>query len=170
MISGKSLALITSLSVVQIAITAVLLYKLPSQDEFMYLPIDRTLENTAAANGQQPAVVALKLPDSDMLRASVSQILKEELGRYLAKAGGTLSANVAPAQREDFAGDADAFRQAQLVIDQALSRGTWGDQDSAALMQQAGRLNSKQRIELMEKLYGALNRQEIKSTGMVPAL
>lgn len=172
MINGKPLVFfVASLSLVQIALTAFLLYKLPNEEEIMYLPIDRTLENAAAATGQQPAsVVALKLPDSDMLRASIEQILKDELGRYLANVGGATNVSAAPAQREDAPGNADAFRQAQAVVDQAVARGTWGDQDSTALMQQAGHLNSKQRTELMEKLYGALNRQELKSTGMVPAL
>lgn len=135
-----------------------------SEPETIFIPTGTGATTAADTAGQSIPVTAIKLPDTDSLRASVRSVLQEELRTYVRQASGGVSAQEAEAARiaQDPKGNAEALMQSNAVIDQAVSRRTWTMEDSAALLPNVAKLSESQRIELAQKFHGALNRQELK--------
>ncbi len=63
-----------------------------------------------------------------------------------------------------------AARRSNEIVDQALASGVWTDADSSALLQVAPRLSERQREGLLNKIFGAINNQELKPVGSLPSL
>jgi hypothetical protein len=125
-----------------------------------------------SANG---AVTAL--PDSDLLRAAVREIVREELRDFIREArshertpGSANAAKAADQPAVDPKRNAEAVTQAGQIVDLALARKTWTMDDNMALIPHVARLTPEQRTALTEKLLGAINRQELKPVGAMPPL
>lgn len=140
-----------------------------SEPETIFIPA-ATGATTPDTTGQSIPITAIKLPDTDSLRASVRSVLQEELRAYVRQVSGGVSAQEAEAARiaQDQKGNVEAFMQSNTVIDQAVSRRTWTMEDSAALLPNIAKLSESQRLELTQKFHGALNRQELKLMGPPP--
>lgn len=140
-----------------------------SEPETIFIPAT-TGAAISDTTGQSIPITAIKLPDTDSLRASVRSVLQEELRAYVRQVSGGVSAQEAEAARiaQDPKGNVEAFMQSNTVIDQAVSRRTWTMEDSAALLPNIAKLSESQRLELTQKFHGALNRQELKLMGPPP--
>lgn len=122
------------------------------------------------------AIAAMKPPDEQLLRESIRTILKDELQTYLhqtreekprlAASGG--GATVRPRPRIE--ASPQVAQQAHAIVDRALAAGVWTDTDNNALLKLAPQLSEAQRVELLEKIFGAINRQQLKATGSLPSL
>jgi hypothetical protein len=55
-----------------------------------------------------------------------------------------------------------AGKESTTIVSTAISKGVWTKADSQAMMQHLGSLSQEQTIALMEQLYSAINRQEMK--------
>jgi len=114
------------------------------------------------------------LPDSDLLRAAVREVVREELRDFIREARGHErapgSANAADQKVFDPKLNAEALTQAGRIVDQALARKAWTTEDNTMLLPHVGGLTPSQRIALTEKLLGAINRQEVKPMDILPPL
>ncbi|HEC19972.1 MAG TPA: hypothetical protein ENI97_11595 [Gammaproteobacteria bacterium] len=63
-----------------------------------------------------------------------------------------------------------ANKQAVSVIEEALSTGTWTKENNLALLKNSENISPEVRRSLIEKLYGAINRQELEIHGEFPTL
>lgn len=134
------------------------------------------------------AIAAMKPPDEQLIRESIRNILKDELQTYVAqlqreqqslsklqtrqeKQPRTVivtSADIAPPQRPP--ANPEIAQQSMAIVDRALAVGVWTDTDNNALLKLAPQLSEPQRIALLEKIFGAINRQQLKAVGSLPSL
>ena len=128
----------------------------------------------APSSGGSVNGVVTGLPDSDLLRAAVREVVREELRDFIREARGYErapgSANAADQTAIDPKLNAEALTQAGRIVDQALARKTWTMEDNTMLIRHVGGLTPAQRIALTEKLLGAINRQEVKPMDILPPL
>ena len=61
-----------------------------------------------------------------------------------------------------------ALSRSSSLIDQAISAGRWTEQHTQELLPQLSSLSENQRIKLLEKFHGAVNRQEIELEDVPP--
>ena len=127
------------------------------------------------------AIAAMKPPDEQLIRESMRTILREELQAYVeqqqklpahpGKARPTTAdAAEAGSPRSRTPVNPQVTRQAMAIVDRALGTGVWTDADNNALLKLAPQLSEAQRVELLEKIFGAMNRQQLKATGSLPSL
>lgn len=77
-----------------------------------------------------------------------------------------LSGNTTPVTvGTDQASNLEAFRRSNETVERALSAGLWSTQDSRTLRQHMANMSDAERIELLEKISGAVNRQQLKLEG-----
>lgn len=76
-----------------------------------------------------------------------------------------LSGNTPPVTVGTEVSNPEAFRQSNETVERALSAGLWSQQDSRTLRQHMANISDAERIELLEKIYGAVNRQQLKLEG-----
>ncbi len=134
------------------------------------------------------AIAAMKPPDEQLIRESIRNILKDELQTYVAqlqreqqslsklqtrqeKQPRTVivtSADLAAPQRPP--ANPQVAEQAMAIVDRALAIGVWTDADNNALLKLSPQLSEPQRIALLEKIFGAINRQQLKAVGSLPSL
>lgn len=62
---------------------------------------------------------------------------------------------------------ADATRG---IVDRALAAGIWTDIDNAEILKYAPRLTEAQRVEILDRIFGAINSQQLKTAGSLPSL
>jgi hypothetical protein len=130
-------------------------------------------------------VGATRFPDEELLRESVRAVIKQELDAYLAgreqsqdravaAAGASKRPAASPArtaaQRPDRPRDPQAVEASRAIVDRALAAGIWTDADSSALLAYKFQLNEAERVELLEKIFGAINSQRLKPVGSLPSL
>lgn len=165
---AKSNYLLFAILVIQIVGFGVLWSK-NSEPETIFIPAGTAGAPTSTV-GQSVPIAAIKLPDTDSLRVSVRSVLQDELRAFVQQASGGITVREAEAARiaQDPKGNAEAFAQSNTVIDQALSRRSWSNEDTAALLPNVAKLSEAQRIELTQKFHGALNRQELRLMGPPP--
>lgn len=60
--------------------------------------------------------------------------------------------------------------ESHAIVDRALAAGVWTDNDNNALLKLSPQMSEAQRVELLEKLFGAINRQQLKAVGALPSL
>jgi hypothetical protein len=129
-------------------------------------------------------VGATRFPDEELLRESVRAVIKQELDAYLAEreqardqalaeAGGPKRPAASPARAAARAArprDPQALDASRAIVDQALAAGIWTDADSSALLAYKFKLTEPERVELLEKIFGAINSQRLKPVGSLPSL
>ncbi len=128
----------------------------------------------------ESTIAAMKPPDEQLLRESIQAILKDEIQTYLRQVGEekprSATANaataVAPALRPRPRVDANprVALESHALVDRALAAGVWTDNDNNSLLKLSPRMSETQRVELLEKLFGAINRQQLKALGALPSL
>ncbi len=171
--SGQYKLLLVTIILVQIAGFAVLWMKIPQP----VTPV-KTAAVTPAIPSVDPSSIAFatKIPQEQILRDSIDSVLKQELAPYLAQAA---AAHAGAAQQLQHgvsdrhpasAASARAEQRSNAVVDRALASGVWTDADSGALLRAAPQLSETQREALLEKIFGAINRQELKPVGSLPSL
>ena len=130
---------------------------------------------------QVTTLAAMKPPDEQLIRESIRTILREELQSYVeqqqklpARPGNarpsTTETEAAPGPRPRAPASPQVTQQAMSIVDRALGTGVWTDADNNALLKLAPQLSEAQRVELLEKIFGAMNRQQLKATGSLPSL
>ena len=121
----------------------------------------------------KPVIAAINLPDTDKFREAVQTVLKQELQAYLQKMldrPDRGSKEPSEHAAENSAENLQAVQQANEIIDVALAKKAWTEQDNLKLLRYSFKLTSAQRAQLAQKVYGAINRRELRLTGNVPAL
>ncbi len=171
--SGRYKLLLVVIIVLQIAGFTVLWLRIPS----------RPPGSVASVPGLPPANAdssefTAKLPQDRILREAVASVLRQELAPYLAKLGkasragdlpgGTASTGALPTP--DSAARELAAHRSRAVVDRALASGVWTDADSSALLRVAPMLSERQRESLLNKIFGAINNQQLKPVGSLPSL
>jgi hypothetical protein len=123
---------------------------------------------------------AVQLEDEDLLRESIRNVVRQELDAFRAELkpeittagspGGALLEAPKPAAPRLPAGNRAAVATARTVVDRALAAGVWTDADNAEILRQAPRLTEAQRTELLDRIFGAINQQQLKAIGSLPSL
>lgn len=171
--SGQFKILLIAVILVQITGFAVLWMKIPQPGGPMVKAADKV-----APPAVDPSSVkfAAEIPQEEVLRQAVDSVLKQELAPYVAQLSGEKSGlpqdagQAAGYPRRPSAASIQAAQQSNSVVDQAIASGVWTNDDSAALLRAEPRLSEAQRVELLEKIFGAINRQELKPVGSLPSL
>ncbi len=134
------------------------------------------------------AIAAMKPPDEQLIRESIRNILKDELQTYVEqlqqqqqqllklqsrqeKPRSTVTgAEAAIAPRPRPPANPQVAQETMAIVDHALAVGVWTDADNNALLKLSPQLSEAQRVELLEKIFGAINRQQLKAVGSLPSL
>ena len=155
---------------------------------FLWMKISEPPVATAPIFDPATAIAAMKPPDEQLIRESIRNILKDELQTYVeqlqqqqqqlqklqtrqekprvAASGGdnTVAARTRPPASPQVA------QETMAIVDRALASGVWTDADNNALLKLTPQLSEAQRVELLEKIFGAINRQQLKAVGSLPSL
>jgi len=156
----RTQALLATMIGVQIAGFALLWWK-PADER---LPIALTAPPIDPASIQ----VAVKPSDEAALRSAVREVLRQEM-RAQGPAPGHASTAASVAEARPASAPA-AIQQSNQIVDRALAAGVWTDADNQALLRVAPQLSQGDRIALVDKLFGAINRQQLKPAGALPSL
>ncbi len=170
--SGQYKILLTGIILVQIVGFVVLWMRIPSAPP-----------RSAIAVAAMPRIAsgsvrfAARIPQDQVLRQAITSVLKQQLAPYLAQLAAarrerlqeTRSA-VSAAPPLGSPASMRANRQSNEIVDRALASGVWTDADSSALLQVAPQLSETQREGLLNKIFGAINDQELKPVGSLPSL
>ncbi len=157
---------------------------------FLWMKISEVAPNTAGPQSvidPATAIAAMKPPDEQLIRESIRTILKDELQTYVAQLqqeqqslsklqarqgkqprAAATSVDDAPPQRPP--ASPQVAQQTMAIVDRALAVGVWTDADNNALLKLSPQLSEPQRIALLEKIFGAINRQQLKAVGSLPSL
>jgi len=171
--SGQHKLLLVGIILVQIVGFAVLWMKIPQPG-----PPVKVIAGKSTFSVVDPDSVAFatKIPDEEVLRQAIDSVLKQELAPYLAQTAAARTGRVQEASRatggaaRSSVASAQASAQSNEVVDRALASGVWTNDDSSALLQVAPQLSEAQRVALLEKIFGAINRQQLKPIGSLPSL
>ncbi len=119
---------------------------------------------------------AVRIPQDQMLQQAIQSVLKQELAPYLSQlaararmrraVAGAPGVGVAPANPAS----RRAMQQSDSIVDRALASGVWTNADSAALLRVAPDLSESQREKLLDRIFGAINTQQMKPAGSLPSL
>jgi hypothetical protein len=122
----------------------------------------------AAAKPATPLVVGVPSqpggcsgPSADELRS----IVQQELAKVAAKASDDAERDVV---RPDPVENADAFRNAERIVRDALAAHVWGEQDATQLRHLRHQLTNEQIRSLDAQLFPAINRQELRVDAVPP--
>lgn len=140
-----------------------------------------------------PAIAAVSAPDSEKLSKVIREVLESELGKVINSSNNqNLVANLQtqsgdsknylsstqirgkteePLSSEQIEQREHAMSQSTTIIDEAILSGSWDASNNEKIIPYVNNLSSEQRIELLEKFYGALNSQSLTlKGGMLPPL
>jgi hypothetical protein len=161
--------------IVQVAGFALLWNEITAQRQDIYLP---TLNSqTATVRDRTNSVAAVtRLPSEVVLHDTIQSTLKQELGPYmrqLAAATETMqkvSMPEPPGVMENSPENTQAFNRITNIVSTALARGKWLNSDNLAALPYASGLTESQKTKILEKVMGAINRQELDINEAAPAL
>ena len=114
-----------------------------------------------ATAGSGSATVAAGFPQTQVPQGGGAFEPAPLVSRDETGAGGS-RAQTTVVETGPLASNPEALRQSSDVVDLALSAGVWTRQDSRTLRQHMLQLNTTDRIALLEKIHGAINRQQLK--------
>lgn len=170
--SGHYKLLLTGVLVIQIVGFVVLWMKIPA-----------ATSNTAVTVPTTPMIdpnsvkFAATIPQSQVLRQAIDSVLKQALAPYLTRLAAAQRKRLEQTQIETTAmpppggpANMQAARRSSEIVDRALASGVWTDSDSSALLRIAPQLSENQRVGLLDKIFGAINSQELKPVGSLPSL
>ena len=170
--SGHYKFLLTGIIVVQIVGFVALWMRIPDAPS-----VTRGSVPVIPRANPSSAEFSARIPQDRVLRQAIDSVLKQELAPYLAKLAAAPPAQLAPIETteaglppRDSAPRMQAARQSREIVDRALASGVWTDADSSALLQVAPMLSERQREALLNKIFGAINNQEMKPVGSLPSL
>lgn len=127
----------------------------------------------------ESTIAAMKPPNEELLRESIQTILKDEIQAYLRQVreekprSDTATASTAtPAARPRPRAKVNpqVALESHAIVDRALAAGVWTDNDNNALLRLSPQMSEAQRVELLEKLFGAINQKQLKAMGALPSL
>jgi hypothetical protein len=139
----------------------------------------------ALAIGFEPSTLkgAVQHENEDALRESLRAIVRQELenfgtemrtaqmtGAAAQPVGSGPVAKTEVAATRITAGSRAAAEASRAVVDRALASGIWTDADNAEILKQAPRLTEAQRVEILDRIFGAINSQQLKTAGSLPSL
>lgn len=165
-----------SLAAIQMLGFYLLWDKISTPQAYVYMPAAGSSE-TIAGTPTSPVTVT-QFPTESALRETAKAVLKQELDPYLRQLAAAPEASIKhkaapvdfPHVKENSPENLQAAQQANSIIDLALAKKVWTEQDSLALLRYVFNLTSAQRAQLAQKLYGPINRQELQVTGSIPGL
>lgn len=150
-----------------------LLWNKADQREYVYVSAE-TGQGPTAEGQATPVVTTLRFPDEAALRASIQSILKQELQSYRQTVSSETTPKISTAETpqvvENTPANLQALSASTSVVSGALAKKVWTREDSTSLMQHASQLTRAQRDEIMEKIVGAINRQELTPMDIPPGL
>lgn len=159
---------------VQIGGFALLWSKDAPPPEYVYLPA--TADKTAANSVVNTPVVVVSPPDEQALRKIIQVVLEQELAPYARQlvAAPEASKKMVPAGppsvKENSPENNQALNAASNIVQGAMARGAWTNEDNMALLSMASGLTPDQRYRIMDEIGDAINRQELKIEAPPPAL
>lgn len=142
--------------------------------EYVYL--SATTDKTAAASAAISPVVVVSPPDEKALRAIIQTVLEQELAPYARQVATTPEASQKlvpanpPGVKENSPENIQALNEATNIVQGAMARGMWTNEDNMALLSMASGLTPDQRYRIMDEIGSAINRQELKIEAPPPAL
>lgn len=145
--------------------------KIAGQREYVYL----STEHGPNAGGQAtPVVATIQFPDESALRASIQEILRQELRSHSQTLASDATQKFPVAETPQVVENSTANRQAlsdsSTVVSSALAKRVWTKEDSIALLQSADHLTRAQRDEILATLIDGINRQELTPMDIPPGL
>lgn len=170
--SGHYKLLLTGVILVQIVGFVVLWMKIPAATSNATRVV-----STVPVIDPNSVKFATKIPQNRILRQAIDSVLKQELAPYLTQLAAAQRVRLKQTQVEATAmprpggpANIQAARQSSEIVDRALASGVWTDSDSSALLRVAPLLSENQRVGLLDKIFGAINNQELKPVGSLPSL
>lgn len=139
----------------------------------------------APAIGFEPSTLkgAVQHENEEALRESLRDIVRQELQTFRTEMrtalatgaagpspGAVTVAKVEPSAPKIAAGSRAAADASRVIVDRALASGIWTDADNAEILKQAPRLTEAQRVEILDRIFGAINRKQLKTVGSLPSL
>lgn len=126
---------------------------------------------------------AVQHENEGALRDSLHAIVQQELENFRTELRTALAANAVvlpasstpvakaePAVTKAAAGSHAAADASRVIVDRALASGIWTDTDNAEILKYAPRLTEAQRVEILDRIFGAINSQQLKTAGSLPSL
>jgi hypothetical protein len=159
---------------VQIGGFALIWSKNAPPPEYVYLPA--TTDKTTADSPVNTPIVVVSPPDEKALRQIIQAVLEQELAPYARQlvAAPEASKKMVPAGppsvKENSPENIQALNAASNIVQGAMARGAWTNEDNMALFSMASGLTPDQRYRIMDGIGGAINRQELKIEAPPPAL
>ena len=115
------------------------------------------------------AVSSATRASDDQLLAQIREIIRQEVEAAIQQnqprqqdSDRTLAA--------DFNDNLEAFAQSSTIIEDALSSGVWKQDNNNAILQHASKLTLAQRVELLDKISGAINQGMLDLEATPPPL
>lgn len=111
--------------------------------------------------------------DQSILRDTLREIVADELNRIspsLSAEYTNTPRGTAYVGKTTYMEPEQAFAQSSAIIEEAIQYGEWDAKHTAEMAPLVNNLTQEQRIQLLEQYHAALNRGEIKMTGLVPPL
>ncbi len=135
--------------------------------------------------GFEPSTLkgAVRHENEEALRESLRAIVRQELENFRMEARNAqttgvvaLPANPVPVAKTETTapkvapGSRAAADASRAIVDRALASGIWTDSDNAEILKYAPRLSEAQRVEILDRIFGAINSQQLKTAGSLPSL
>lgn len=144
----------------QIGGFALLWSKNTPPSEYVYLPT--TADKTTADSAVKTPVVVVSPPDEKALREIIQMVLKQELSGYTQNLGVPKTTSASENRvKENTPINVEANTQASTLVDAAIAKQVWTDEDSMRLAPYTGQLTMAQREILLRKIADAVNSQQL---------
>ncbi len=111
--------------------------------------------------------------DQTILQDTLREIVADELSRIspsLSAEYTNTPRGTAYVGKTTYMEPEQAFSRSSAIIQEAIQYGEWDAKHTAEMAPLVNNLSQEQRIQLLEQYHAALNRGEIKMTGLVPPL
>jgi hypothetical protein len=162
--------LLISIILLQLGGFVFLWMKIPAPDQIVRHEPPPAIDPTSTR-------AAVKLADEQVLRSAIQSVLRQELTAVRQqdqeeKQRLIAAASVGPVNPRSIYREAPhaVFQQSNAIVDRALASGVWTDTDNNELLKLSGQLSEPQRVQLLEKIFGAINTQRMKAAGALPSL
>ena len=129
------------------------------------------LENAEASAPEPEIIERTRVVSAPYQGPSLAAIRETVRAEMAAQAGGEAVPVAPPSEESELAADpereaaaAEAYADATRLLDTALSRGVWDDEDAHALRLWLPRMSASQADEVLDNLITAINAQQVAVT------
>ena len=116
----------------------------------------------------QIAAGAITKADDEQLLSQIREIIRQEVEAAIQQ--NKLQPDSDRTLAADSNDNLEAFTQSSTIIEDALSSGVWKQDNNNAILQHASKLTLAQRVELLDKISGAINQGMLDLEATPPPL